>query len=76
MKKMLEFDASGGYINYPGKGKITDIQVANLVRSHVKFIDRFSVEKMTAYALYAQNILMGVIEIPKGKWRFKYTVKK
>ena len=74
MKKTWE--VGGGYIIYPGKGKITDVAVANYVRKHTRLIDRFNVEKMTSFVLYAQSILMGVVDEPKGNWVFKYLGKK
>lgn len=70
-RNYVEF--GGGYVIYQDVGKITDVEVANLVRKHTRLIDRLSVEKMTCFALYAQNMLMGVMEKPKGdKWLFKY----
>lgn len=60
-----------GWIDYPGVGKITDQQVAELVYKHTTLFDRiFRPKKIVISALLAQNLLMKVIETPKGKWRF------
>jgi len=62
---------SDGYADYPGKGKIYDKDVAKLVSKHLRFFDRFNVRKVVEAGIYAQLMLMGVVEEPKKKnWKF------
>lgn len=69
--KRLLAEYSDGWIDYPGVGRITDKQVANLVKQHTHLLDRLNFRKMVCAGLLAQNILMGVIEPPKKKkWYF------
>lgn len=59
------------WVDYPGKGKITDADVAAFVKKHTHWWDRFDYHKVSDSALLAQNILMGVVEEPKEKnWKF------
>lgn len=62
----------GGYIDYPGKGRIHDRDVWRLVKEHSRLIDRMSTKKMTEMSLMGQCILMGVIDDiqPEGNWKF------
>jgi len=70
-KKLCDLLADG-WINYPGIGKITDKQVADLVMEHTTLFDRiFKPRKIVVAGLLAQNILMKIIDEPKDKnWKF------
>ena len=73
--KMLKHQKSmqweDGYVDYPGKGIITDKQVAEFTKKHMTvFSWLFRPKKVAQCSLISQNILMGVIEEPKEKWKF------
>lgn len=73
MKKIRKLcdEYTDSWIEYPGVGKITDDQVADMVIQHTTLFDRlFNPRKICKAALYAQNILMKVEEEPKEKWLF------
>ena len=62
------------YIDYPGKGIITDEDVYNVVMNHSTEEDRSDCKKMVEMTLWAQNILMGILEdsgySANGGWMF------
>lgn len=60
-----------GYVDYPGVGIITDEQVADVVMKYTTLFDRlFRPRKIVAASLWAQTMLMKVVDEPKGKWMF------
>ena len=64
-----------GWIDYPGKGIITDEMVYQLIKKHSRLIDRMNNRKMVEMSIAAQLILMGVYESEKWfsddtDWRF------
>lgn len=61
-----------GYIDYPGKGKIYDKDVWELIKKHSRLVDRMSSTKMVEMSLLGQCILMGVIDKDPDDltWRF------
>ena len=73
MKKLFSVskEYGEGYIDYPGVGIITDRQVADLVIKHTTLFDRlFRPRKIVSASLWAQTMLMGVVDKPKEKWKF------
>lgn len=63
-----------GYINYPGKGIITDEDVYQCLRKHSRLIDRLNPRKMVEMTLFSQNFLMGLFVTDgwdkDGNWTF------
>ena len=53
---------SDNWIDYPGKGKITDKNVWKYVKEHSSLIARLDPHRMTDAGIEAQLILMGVVE--------------
>ena len=51
-----------GYVDYPGKGKIKDLDVYNLILDHSRLIDRINPARMTEMSLLGQCILMGIFD--------------
>ena len=69
-KKVYE-EYGEGWIDYPGVGIITDGQVADLVIKHTTWFDWiFRRKKIVSASLWAQNMLMKVVDEPKTKWKF------
>ena len=63
------------WIDYPGKGKIYDSEVAKFTLKHLRFRDMLNPEKIIKAGLVAQEVLMGCIDEPKGKWYFAFEKK-
>lgn len=51
---------SEGWIEYPGKGKITDTDVWNYVKSHTHWWQRLNPRFCCDAAIRAQLVLMGI----------------
>ena len=68
MKKM---ECGGGSIQVEGK-VITDLEVAEFVKKHTRFVDRFNIKKMVAASLLSECILMGSVQMPDEDYRFTY----
>jgi len=67
-KKKFRMD---GYIDYPGKGRITDEMVYDTVIKHSRLIDRLNPRKWVEMTLYGQCVLMGVVDVPEeDNWKF------
>ena len=58
---------SENWINYPGKGIITDKDVWNYVKKHSSLIARLDPHRMSDAGIEAQLILMGVVEEEESK---------
>lgn len=60
-----------GWIDYPGVGKITDLDVAKFTIKHSHVWDWFNPILMICYAQFAYSMKMKVIEEPKDpNWKF------
>lgn len=67
----LGTDAVGGWIDYPDVGVIYDKDVAEFVVRHLSLKDRLNTRKIAIAALYAQLMLMKVVDMPEDpdfKW--------
>ena len=53
---------SENWIDYPGKGRITDKDIWNYVKKHSSLLHRLDPHRMVDAALDAQLILMGVVD--------------
>ena len=63
--------AVGGWIDYPGVGKINDIDVAKFTLKHSHWWDWFNPILMICYSQYAWSMKMKAIEEPKNpNWKF------
>lgn len=63
----------GGYIDYPGVGKIYDKDVYKLIKNHSRIIDRLSKTKMVEMSLLGQCVLMGIfddVDPNDPSWKF------
>lgn len=53
---------SDNWIDYPGKGRITDEDIWKYVKKHSNVLSRLDPHRMADAAIETQLILMGVIE--------------
>ena len=61
-----------GYINYPGKGIISDRMVYNFIKEHSRLIDRMIPSRVTEMSLLGQCILMGVMDTDPNDQTWKF----
>ena len=65
----------GGWIDYPGVGRIYDKDVARYAAKHLHWWDRLDIRKVTDAVLCSQTILMEVAapeEFSNGKKNWKF----
>lgn len=55
---------------YPRTGKVKDEDIANYVKKHTHWWDRFDLHFVSDCVLEATDILTGYVEPPKGRWFF------
>ena len=62
------------YADFGGSvGKVYDYQVADYTKKHLRFFDRFDMNKVVAASQYSFSILSKSVEEPKpGKKNWKY----
>ena len=65
-KKRRYYD---GYADF-GDFKVYDKDVAVYVKKHLRFFDRFDIQKVTEAVLYSFSILSKSVEPPEGNWKF------
>lgn len=61
------------YADFGGDvGKVYDYQVAEHLKKHMRFFDRFNLGKVAAATQYSFAILSGSLEEPSSKKNWKY----
>lgn len=73
LKKFIEGrkNNTDGYCEYPGVGRIYDIDVAKFTLQHSHWYDWFNPILMICYAQFAYSMKMKIIEEPTDpNWKF------
>lgn len=59
-----------GYSKYADGTVIYDYEVADHVKKHLHFVDRFDIRKVVSAALLSHCLLDGSVEEPEGNWKY------